>query len=166
MNTKNMLIVMSLLCTVLMTGCQDEQVGGTEPIDKGAVNRAIVDTYSDLAIQNAIIAQHTLYPYHFVPNGVDLNDLGRRDLSVLIEQFKVNPGTLTVQQGSVESVLYQLRAQMVYEKLMEAGIPQSKINVTDGMPGGSGMSSTMLIEILETAKEAESNYDNKMEVQF
>ena len=156
MNTKNMLIVMSTLCVVFMVGCQDEMVDGPSPIDKGAVNRAVVDTYSDLAIQNAIIAQHTLYPYHFVPNSVDLNDLGRRDLSVLTEHFKENPGNLTVQQGSVEGVLYQSRAQMVYEKLMEAGIPQDKINITDGMPGGSGMPSVTVIEILEKAKEASS----------
>lgn len=168
MNTKRMLTGMVLVCVMVVAGCQEQQANGPDPIDKSAVNRAIVDTYSDLAIQNAVIAQHTLYPYHFVPNSADLNDLGRRDLAVLTEHFKANPGTLTVQQGSVDGVLYQSRAQMVYEKLMEAGIAQEKIHLADGMPGGSGMASTTVIEILEKAQSCESadTYKNKMEIRF
>lgn len=167
MKTRKMFIVISLICMVLISGCQEEQSAEMNPIDKSAVNRAIVDTYSDLAIQNAIVAQHTLYPYHFVINSVDLNDLGRRDLSVLVEHFKQNPGVLTVQQGGVEGVLYQARVQRVHEKLMEAGIPQNKINMADGMPGGSGMLSNAVIEILEKAKtDGSDDQGYSMGVQF
>jgi hypothetical protein len=126
MSTKTMLIMMSLMCTVLLSSCQEQQAVEPDPIDRTEVNRKIVDTYSDLAIQNAIIAQHTLYPYHFVPNGVDLNDLGQRDLSVLITHYKNNPGTITIQQGSADAILYQARAQMVFQKLQDAGIPEKK----------------------------------------
>jgi hypothetical protein len=144
-------LIMSFVCVVVLCGCQEKQQA--EPtVDTSQVNRKIVDTYSDLAIQNAIIAQHTLYPYHFINNSAQLNGLGERDLSVLVQHFHDNPGQLVLQQGGTESLLYQSRAQTVYEKLLQGGIPDEKIRITDGMPGGNGMASNSMIEILETEK--------------
>ena len=156
---------MSLVCALVFCGCQEEQAE-TNTVNESEVNRKIVDTYSDLAIQNAIIAQHTLYPYHFVNNGAQLNGLGERDLSVLIQHFQNNPGQLILQQGGTESLLYQSRAQTVYEKLLQGGIPDGKIRITDGMPGGNGIASNSIIEILETEKTTDMNQGFDMEVQF
>jgi hypothetical protein len=157
---KTMLMV-SVMSVVVFCGCQEEQAA--PKVDQDAVNRKIVDTYSDLAIQNAIIAQHTLYPYHFVNNGVQLNSLGQRDLSVLIQHFQENPGQLTLQQGGTESRLYQSRAQTVYEKLLAGGIPDGKIRITDGMPGGDGMASNSIIEILETERTEDMSQGLEMD---
>ena len=161
MRFKEMFVV-SLVCVVMFCGCQEEQAD-TNAVDESQVNRKIVDTYSDLAIQNAIIAQHTLYPYHFVNNSAQLNDLGQRDLSVLIQHFLENPGQLTLQQGGTESRLYQSRAQTVYEKLLAGGIPDAKIRITDGMPGGDGIASNSIIEILETERTEEMSQGLDME---
>jgi len=158
------LFAMSLICAALFCGCQEQQVEPT--VDTSEVNRKIVDTYSDLMIQNAIIAQHTLYPYHFVNNSAQLNELGEKDLSVLIQHFQDNPGQLILQQGGTESLLYQSRAQTVYEKLLAGGIPDEKIRITDGMPGGDGMSSNAMIEILETEKTTDMSQGSEMDVQF
>jgi hypothetical protein len=155
------LFAMSLVCAVLLCGCQEEQAAPT--VDQDAVNRKIVDTYSDLAIQNAIIAQHTLYPYHFVNNGAQLNQLGQRDISILVQHFQNNPGQLTLQQGGTESLLYQSRAQAVYETLLAGGIPDGKIRITDGMPGGDGITSNSIIEILETEKTTEMSQGMDMD---
>jgi hypothetical protein len=155
MKYRKTMLLMSLICAIVFCGCQEEQAGPT--VDEDAVNRKIVDTYSDLSIQNAIIAQHTLYPYHFVNNGVQLNDLGQRDLSVLVQHFQDNPGQLTLQQGGTESQLYQSRAQTVYEKLLAGGIPDGKIRIIDGMPGGDGIASNSIIEILKTEKTEDMN---------
>ena len=148
MKCKKTMIVVCLFSIIMGLGCQEEQAAPT--VDQDAVNRKIVDTYFDLAIQNAIIAQHTLYPYHFVNNGGQLNDLGQRDLSVLIQHFQDNPGQLTLQQGGTDSRLYQSRAQTVYETMLAGGIPDDKIRITYGIPGGEGMASNSIIEILET----------------
>ena len=158
---------MSLIVAISLSlcGCQEEQAD-TNTVDTSEVNKKIVDTYSDLAIQNAIIAQHTLYPYHFVNNGAQLNGLGERDMSVLIQHFQDNPGQLTLQQGGTESLLYQSRAQTVYEKLLAGGIPDEKIRITDGMPGGDGIASNSIIEILETEKTTDMSQKFDMEVQF
>jgi hypothetical protein len=159
MKIKETMIVMSLMCVVLLCGCQEQQVD-PNAVDSSVVNRKIVDTYSDLAIQNAVIAQHTLYPYHFVNNSAQLNALGNRDLSVLIQHFQENPGQINVPQGSTESLLYQSRAQTVYEKLLVGGIPDEKIQISGGMPGGDGIASNSIIEILETEKTTEvEGYD-------
>ena len=155
------LIAASLMCAVLFCGCQEQEVD-KNALDTSEVNRKIVDTYSDLAIQNAIIAQHTLYPYHFVNNSAQLNGLGERDLSVLIQHFQANPGKLILRQGNTDPLLYQARAQMVYEKLLQAGISDEKINMTDGMPGGEGMASNKIIEILETEKTTDMNKGMEM----
>jgi hypothetical protein len=161
MKYQKTVLAMSLMCAVVFCGCQEEQAAPT--VDQDAVNRKIVDTYSDLAIQNAIIAQHTLYPYHFVNNGTQLNGLGERDLSVLVQHFQDNPGQLILQQGGTESLLYQSRAQTVYEKLLAGGIPDGKIRITDGMPGGDGIASNSIIEILETEKTTEMSQGLDME---
>ena len=153
MKYKKTMLVIGLVCAVVLCGCQEEQSAPT--VDTSQVNKKIVDTYSDLAIQNAIIAQHTLYPYHFVNNSPQLNDLGQRDLSVLVQHFQDNPGQLTLQQGGTESLLYQSRAQTVYEKLLAGGIPDGKIRITDGMAGGDGIASNSIIEILEMEKTTE-----------
>ena len=158
------MFVMSLVCVIVFCGCQEEQAEPT--VDTSEVNRKIVDTYSDLMIQNAIVAQHTLYPYHFVNNSAQLNDLGEKDLSVLIQHFQENPGQLVLQQGGVESLLYQSRAQTVYEKLLQGGIPDGKIRINDGMPGGDGIASNAVIEILESEKTTQMNQGSEMDVKF
>lgn len=166
MNTK-ILMTMALMCVVLLTGCQEEQMSDPNAIDKSEVNRKIVDTYSDLAIQNAIVAQHTLYPYHFAANSADLNELGQRDLRVLIEHYKVNPGSIAIHQGPVDGILYQARAHGVYNQLVDAGIPKNKIDINDGMPGGNGMPSSTVIEILERSKQISNQQQSEtMEVKF
>ena len=159
------IFVLSLICAVSFCGCQEEQAD-QNTVDTSEVNRKIVDTYSDLAIQNAIIAQHTLYPYHFVNNSAQLNGLGERDLTVLIQHFQKNPGQLILQQGGTESLLYQSRAQTVYEKLLAGGIPDEKIRIADGMPGGNGMASNAMIEIFETERTTDMSQGFDMEVGF
>ena len=169
MKMKETFVTISLVCGILICGCSPQTEKPMQSaVDRDQVNRAILDTYSDLAIQNAIITQHTIYPYHFVNNSAELNVIGTRDLSVLIEHFLQNPGGIAVQKGVVDDILYQSRAQLVYEKLLEAGIPQDKINITDGMPGGDGMASGTVIEILEKTRKSGSDCEQResIEIQF
>lgn len=164
MKYQRTLLVLGLLACIVLTGCQEEQAEPT--VDTTEVNRKIVDTYSDLAIQNAIISQHTLYPYHFVNNSAQLNKLGERDLTVLIQHFKDNPGRINLQQGGVDSSLYRSRTQTVTEKMLQGGIPDNKIKIASGMPGGDGISSNAVIEILEKAKESDMTEGYEMDVEF
>jgi len=164
MKYQKAILMMAVLCSVAWIGCQEPQVGPT--VDTSQVNRKVVDTYSDLAIQNAIITQHTLYPYHFKNNSAQLNGLGQQDLSVLVRHFKENPGKINVQQGSTDSILYQSRIQTVYEMLLQGGVSDGQIQIVSGMPGGDGMPSNSMIEILEVDKTADMSQSDGMDVAF
>ena len=142
-------ILMCVIC-VWMAGC-----GGnakeTKPfeLDRSRINIGLVNSYNDLAMQNAIITQHTLYPYHFVKNSAELNELGQRDLSILAGHFKENPGQLNVRHDGLSMDIYTARVKLVLGELKKAGVDAERISISDGMPGGPGMTSKQVILIRE-----------------
>lgn len=138
-------IVMCVIC-VAMAGC-----GGNakEPtLDRSRINIGLINSYNDLAMQNAIITQHTLYPYHFVKNGTELNELGQRDLSVLAGHFRENPGQLNVRNDGLPVDIYTARVNLILDGLKKQGVDEKRISISDGMPGGSGMTSERVLKIL------------------
>ncbi len=74
----------------LLSGCQEnrETAGPTKNLDM-----ELVRTLNNIGVENAIIAQHTLYPYHFVADGETLNDLGQRDFAVLARHYAEHPAS-------------------------------------------------------------------------
>ncbi|MHC4124149.1 MAG: hypothetical protein ACYSSI_11290 [Planctomycetota bacterium] len=156
---KACLIVELLLICVLICGCEETQQ--VEPIDKSAVNAELINTFNDISMENAIIAQHTLYPYHFVQNGEQLNELGKRDLSILAAHLKDYPGQLNVRRDGITGDLYQARVTYTLEQLRQAGVDSQRVSVSDGMPGGSGMFSEQVINILESDEKARSSRREK-----
>ncbi len=132
-------------CCMLFAGCSEmEQNQNRHLISSGLIN-----TYKDTSVQNAIISQHTLYPYHFVNNAAKLNELGLRDIAVLSAHFVENPGQLNIRHGNVSTNLYADRINFVLDKLKEAGINTKQVDIADGMPGGSGITSDAIIVILK-----------------
>jgi len=145
-------MLIGVLC-VLMVGCGEYAKEAKPPeLDKRQINAGLVNYYNDLAMQNAIISQHTLYPYHFVRNGAELNELGQRDLSILAGHFKENPGRLNVRRDSLSADIYNARVNLVLGRLKKAGVDARRISVSDGMPGGSGMTSERVLKILAAAE--------------
>jgi hypothetical protein len=114
----------------------------------------LIRSFHDVAWQNAIISQHTLFPYHFVDNGAELNELGRRDLAVLASHFKENPGRLNVRHDHVPDQLYEARVDLVVDRLKQAGIEIERLSVSDGMTGGSGMASERVLILLDKPYES------------
>lgn len=139
-------VVGIVLCCIMVFGCQ-ETVKEQEP-DKTMINEKLVSSFNDKAIQNAIISQHTIYSYHFVNNSDKLNELGMRDLAVLADHYKNNPGQLSVCKDNVPDSLYQARVDFVLNQLKESGIDIGRISVSDGMPGGQGMPSEKVLDII------------------
>jgi len=147
------LITLTILFCILTTGCQED-------IDNNSSDRLIysqlVKSYNDIAIQNAIVSQHTLFPYHFVKNGAELNELGQRDFAALTSHFIKYPGHLNIRRQNTAADLYEARVNMIHERLQEAGIDLERISISDGMPGGAGMASERVLIILERASEGTS----------
>ncbi|MHC4438098.1 MAG: hypothetical protein ACYS3S_12115 [Planctomycetota bacterium] len=150
---KHGLMTMTVMFCILTIGCQED-------VHKDSSNHLIysqlVKSYNDIAIQNAIVSQHTLFPYHFVKNGAELNELGRRDLAALTSHFIKHPGQLNIRRHNTTADLYEARVNMVHERLQEAGIDLERISISDGMPGGSGVASERILIILERASEGTS----------
>lgn len=134
-----------ILFIVLLSGCEVPPVR-KEP---GALDAWTVEATNDAAIRNAIIRQRTLFPYQFEPNGVDLNNLGQRDATVLASHFKSYPGQLNIRRGRESEELYDKRVKRVVGYLDRAGVQTQRISIKDLPAGGDGMSSALVILILE-----------------
>ena len=145
-------IMMVFFC-ILMVGCND----GTQTTqDMHRINTELINTYNDMEIQNAIVAQHTLFPYHFVKNGAELNELGERDLDILAKRFVEHTGQLNIRRGNTPVDLYTARTNVVIDRLQKAGVDTERMSISDGMPGGSGMASERIPTILESANDGAS----------
>ena len=143
-------IELALLC-VFVCGCNNTH---KEAINEGQMNAGLITAYNDTAMENAIIAQHSLYSYHFVNNSDQLNELGRRDLSILAKHFKEYPGQLDIGRDGTSENLYKARVAYVAEQLKKAGVDISKLVISDGLPGGSGMVSNDVVQIKEADQKA------------
>ena len=146
-------LAISLFC-ILAAGCDQNMEKNP---DKPAINAQLIKTYNDMALENAIISQHTLYPYHFIQNGADLNELGKRDLNVLIKHFITKPGNLNIRKANTPEDLYASRVEQVYQILQKADLNMNMINIGDEMPGGSGIASESIIVILENEDKMTSS---------
>src|SRR5690349_11711373 len=82
-----------------------------------ALNTAMIQTYLGQEADDAIIRQHTLYPYHFVENSATFNELGWRDVRVLSTHFVSYPGPLNVRKGDTPEVLYKARVKAVVDAM-------------------------------------------------
>jgi hypothetical protein len=130
---------------LLISGC-DAPTSAEREVDVADINYL-----NDSAIDNAIIAQHTLYPYHFTPDAPSTNELGDHDLNVLIEHFKMHPGTLNVRRGDASAELYEARVDFVVERLKQAQVTLGPIE--DGPPGGSGAPSDRVLFLLKRCNQ-------------
>ena len=142
-------VAICLVCGWL-AGCEAEQQTACGP--EVNLDAELVRTLNDIGIENAILAQHTLYPYHFVSNADTLNELGQRDLAVLARHFREHPGALQIQGPDGDGDLYEARVAHVLGRLKDASVDTARMTVSEGMPGGSGVASGRVITILE--KEA------------
>jgi hypothetical protein len=142
-------VAICLVCG-LVSGCEeDARTAANQRLD-----RELVKTLNNIGVENAIITQHTLYPYHFVVDGEKLNDLGQRDFAVLARHFTEHPGLLNVRLGErVSPELYKARVAYATSLLKEAGIDPARVSISDGMPGGPGMPAERVVTILQKSED-------------
>jgi len=103
----------------------------------------------NIQINNGIIRQRTIFPYHFLPETAQLNELGVYDLEVLAGYFRDHPGRLNVRKGEADERLYEARIKAAVAVLARAGVDTSRIAIVDVLPPGDGMPSERVIAILE-----------------
>ncbi len=138
-------IVAICLACGLLSGCEEDKRTAADR----RFDREMVRTLNNVGVENAIITQHTLYPYHFAAEGEKLNDLGQRDFAVLARHFTEHPGLLNVRQGEgISPELYKARVAYVTSRLKDAGIDPARVSISDGVPGGPGVRSEQVVTIL------------------
>jgi hypothetical protein len=129
--------------------CQHPPACCRDPFDQRAtMNAWIVHSYTDPAIANGIVAQHTLFPYHFVADTAELNELGQRDMAVLADHYRDATGQLNVRRGDASEALYRARLAAVTTRLAGAGIPAGRVQLADGFAGGPGLPTDRCVVIL------------------
>jgi len=101
------------------------------------------------SMQRAIVTQSALYPYHFVPDSAELNELGLNDLSVLAIHLRDHAGSLLISRGAASKELHDARVRAVLAALEESGVAKTMVAVHDGLPGGDGMPSGKVVEIMK-----------------
>jgi hypothetical protein len=142
-------VAICLVCG-LVSGCpEDARTAADRRLDT-----ELVKTLNNIGVENAIITQHTLYPYHFVVDGEKLNDLGQRDFAVLARHFTEHPGLLNVRrEEGISPELYKARVAYVTSRLKDAGIDPARVSISDGMPGGPGLPSEQVVTVLQKSAE-------------
>jgi hypothetical protein len=135
--------ILGALAAVAAAGCRSTN------LDRDTMlNTYLVRTVQDAGMRHAIITQHTLYDYHFVPGGGALNDLGFHDLAVLAEHYRLYPGDLHVRGGGERPAVREARLETVRAFLVREGVEMERVVIADGLPGGEGMSSERLVRVL------------------
>jgi hypothetical protein len=129
---------------MLAAGC-DSQDMSVSRRNGEVVDTWLVQSMQDAQVNNAVIRQHTMYPYHFVENSADLNELGQRDLDVLAGHFRDNPGQMNLRRGEASEELWKARCQTVVNRLAQDGVDINRVKVDDGLPGGDGITSTEVV---------------------
>jgi len=140
----------ALLCLALgASACRSTYDPGG-PV--GVRNMWAANEIHQASLHQAILAQSTFYPYHFVNGAGVLNELGWRDLQVLAEHFVAHGGALSVRRGNASEELYNERLKSVQDALSAAGVEAGRVTISDSPPGGPGTTSERQLEVMEKMK--------------
>ncbi len=83
-----------------------------DPEGQRVANREMVTGSQDEQINNAIVRQKTVYPYHFVADAPSLNELGKHDLTILGRHYKDN----VLPFAGSTNVLQEVKVYFDYDK--------------------------------------------------
>jgi hypothetical protein len=132
-------ITMAAAILAISAGCSFMEEAELQKKQRAEANTWLVESFRDAAIENAIVREHTIYPYQFIQNSADMTELGRRDMRVLAEFFRDNPGQLNVRKADTPDELYDKRVKKVVRELADAGVDMDRMDISDGLPGGDGI---------------------------
>ena len=137
---KPVLPIMIALLLILQAACDRPPV------------RPEVRALQNLQIENGIIRQRTVYPYHFLPDTAALNQLGTYDLQILAQYFERHSGKLNVLRGHAGNALYEARVGSAMQQLAGLGVQTDRLQVVDEFSAGDGMLSARVIIVLDIQK--------------
>lgn len=142
MSVRGMGVCATLGAAVILAGCHESGERLNSP-PQGASERPheMQDTYVYMH-DNAMLAEMSMSPTHFVPNRPDLNALGLRRLMRYAELLKEFGGTLNYDGVDDPEALSKERMERIHAFLAEAGVDPNSFKVGLGLAGGTGMRGT------------------------
>lgn len=143
---KGLTILTTSVLLVVAAGCNMPE---PRLQDRSRLNAWLLASVRDTAINQAIILQGAVHPYHFVSGAAVLNDLGKHDLNVLAAHYRRHPGALSIRRGNAATDLYEARVARVVKTLTRAGVEKGRVAICDTFPGGEGMTSERVLRVLE-----------------
>jgi hypothetical protein len=169
-DSKNWRLAAAALAALALAGCAADH--RTEAEKRAAAEKALAseaesrdfdaglaEAIRDSAIKNGIIAQHTLYPYHFVADSAKLNELGVREVTVLAEHYReaeAQGATLNVRRSGASDALYGARVKAVADQLAKAGVTSAMVSIGDVPAGGDGMHAERVMTALQRDRAGQS----------
>ena len=134
------------LSVLLQQGCQSGSKRTAAPTVVqhdmlSQIDRWTVTVPNDQAVEAAVVTQRVLYDYHFVEGTDRLTQNGIRDLGILVRHFNGLEWQLNIKRGDVDAVLYEKRVDAVEFVLSSSGLDLALVVISDGLPGGNGLSS-------------------------
>lgn len=127
------------------------------PSQRGTANAFLCTWLDEKDTEQALVAQHTVFPHHFVAGTSRLNELGERDLGVLAAHYKEHPGLLNIQRARASAGLYDARVAVVAAFLLEEGVEVGELSISDTGTGGDGMASERVLRVLQRSDEQQGN---------
>lgn len=140
--------VTATLCGMcLWAGCQDPPSRlNAPPQGPSSHTHKMQDQYTYMN-DNALLAEMSMSPAHFIPNRPDISGLGYRRLTRYAELLQQYPGTLYYDGTSDPEPLANERMERIRAFLAEAGVDPNLVKVELGLAGGRGMRATEAIAI-------------------
>lgn len=137
-------------------GCAGKKKNKAIPVpeaDRAEINKDIVETSYNAQINNGIRRDRTIYPYHFISNEADLNDLGRDQIDALTSDIVKRPIRVNVPRFENDEELHEARVAVVRNRLVENGITEDRINIHDELSGGPGQVTAVFVGSLNDTED-------------
>jgi hypothetical protein len=127
------------LGTLLVAGCQLPPERLNAPPQGHTANPHEMQAHYVPMVDNALLAEMSMSPAHFVPNNPELNGLGARRLTRYSAILKVYGGTLHYDGLEEPERLAEARMDRVRHFLVASGLHHTEFAVQRGVAGGTGM---------------------------
>lgn len=142
-----------VLVSLALAACSSDRGAQGDYFTKSATNKWLIEHQLQQQIDQAVIAEHTLYPHHFEQGTSQLNELGLRDLALLADHLRAGAGRLNIRQSAAGQELYDARLQTVRDVLIASGVDESRLELADAQAGGPGLPSEHVVVVLGAETE-------------
>lgn len=132
--------VAATLCGMcLWAGCQDPPSRLNAPPQGPSSRTHEMQNQYTYMNDNALLAEMSISPVHFIPNRPDISGVGYRRLTRYAELLQQYPGTLYYDGLTDPEPLAAERMERVRAFLAEAGVDPNLVKVELGVAGGQGL---------------------------